>query len=300
MDEIKFVEHKLYKGKVIVRFYPLSHKYFISVDGGPFKQRPGCTTIISILDKSKALESWYQLITADYLLNHINGKTKLDYDKALECAVQNEILKNEAANHGKATHEWCEAFIKHKLKLPGFKNLPKIPKGKEATIGVNSFMEIWDSKKIKPIASEKIVFSLKNDYVGTLDFDAEIDGMRSLIDFKTSNGLYNSVNLQTRGYQEAAEEEAGKRIYKQRWAWRFSKMTEEEHCAKEERKKELKAYLAKAKGWNAKEYETKPYQVFETKLLDKDKDSMKIDSEGFAHAIGLYRWNQKTSYFLNS
>lgn len=310
--ETKYVEHKLYKGTVIVRFYPESHKYFVSIKGSPFKQKTGCTTIVGIKDKSKALESWYQTITVEYLFKLIEDGVPLDHDRALEAAIQNEILKSGAADIGKEAHEWCEAFINHELGVPGFENLPEMPGRPEAVIGVNAFMDWWSQNKVEPVESEKVVYwagdiemKLPNgvkakreaEFIGTLDLDAKVNGKRALIDFKTSNGLYNAIRLQTRGYQLASETEAGKKLYKERWGIRLSKYSEAEYYKKEERKKELKKMIAAKKGWNSKDYDIKPYQVFEARCLDLEKTDMDYDLEGFMSALSLFRWDTETDFY---
>lgn len=298
-DKVDAVEFELYKGRVKGKLYETSHQYWMSVDGGRLTRKSGITTILGIKDKSKALEIWYQQLTADYLLTLIASKVKLDEEKALECAIQNELKKTAAADFGKEAHGWIEAYIKNKLGVKGFEHIPEIPKTKEAVQGVNGFLEWEAGRKIKYHASEVIVYSMKHDLMGCMDLDATIDGVRCVGDFKTSNGLYNSVRLQSLFYKNAKEEELGKKIYKGRWAIRLSKYSESEYYKKEERKKELKKMIAKAKGWEFKDYEIPPYQAFEAKFLDENKEDLEIDNEGLLHAIGLYRWDQKTDFYRN-
>lgn len=306
MAEYKEIE--LYKGKVRVRFYEESHKYYASYDGAPFRQKPGCTTITGIKDKSKALEGWNQQIVADFLLKLLAEGRVLDHELALEAAVQNEILKTGAADIGKEAHEYCEAFIKHELGVKGFEHLPDMPERQEAITGVNAFLDWWGGNKIEPIVSEQVVYwrgKLHKDdeeeveFIGTLDLDAKVNGKRAIVDFKTSNGLYNGVRLQTRGYQLAREAELGKPVYKERWAIRLSKFSEEEYYKKEERKKELRRLVYAKKGWEVKEYPIKPYQVFEAKLLDDKPGNMAQDLRGFMAALELYKWDGATDFFRN-
>ena len=73
----KFIESELYKGKVKVKFYPLSHQYWISLNGAPAKRKSGSTTFIGIKDKSTPLGLWQQQMTADFLLKLIEKGTSL-------------------------------------------------------------------------------------------------------------------------------------------------------------------------------------------------------------------------------
>src|SRR4030042_922708 len=98
-NEPQIVE--LYKGKIIVKFYPKSHQYWVSKNGEPFKRATGTTTYIGIKDKSRPLSIWQQGITADYLLKIFDSGGKITRDNILEAVVQNEVLKEEAADIGK-------------------------------------------------------------------------------------------------------------------------------------------------------------------------------------------------------
>ena len=297
-DDVKLT--KLYGGKVIVKFYEKSHQYWVSVDSGKtFKRKTGVTTYIGIVDKSKALGSWQQQITADFLLKALEKGQVIDADVALEAAVQNDVHRDEAADIGKEIHAWCEAHIRHELKQKGFEKLPSIPDFPEAVTGVNSFRDWLDAHKVKFITTERPVYSKKHDYIGTMDFEAKVDGELCCGDFKSSNGLYNGVRMQLAAYAEADMEERGKRVYAGRWAVRLSKFTEEEYYKREERKKIIKRAIARIKGTEYKEYPTKPYQVFEAQFLDNDRRAMKYDFESFLHCMGITGWSRATDAFYN-
>ncbi len=296
--EQKYEVSSLYGGRVQIRFYPISHQYWVSVDGSPFKRKGGVTSIIGTKDKSKALQSWQQGITADHLLKLLASGKKITADDALEAVIQCDVQRDEAADIGKEIHGWCEHFIRHKLKQSGYEKLPEIPNFPEAVTGVNSFLEWIKKHKVKFVSTERVVYSLTHDYMGTMDFEAEIDGMLCLGDFKSSNGLYNGVRMQTAAYMHADVEENPKKKYKGRWAIRLSKYNEQEHIKREERKKEIRRAIAKFKGTEYKEYPIKPYQVFEAKFLDNGKDFMKRDMDAFVDLKKVYEWDKMTDPFL--
>ena len=289
--------HELYKGRVQVKFYPRSHQYWVSIDGGEFERRTGVTTIIGIKDKSIPLQSWQQMITFGHLLKCIDEKKDLDIELAAEAVLQCNIVKEEAADIGKEIHSWCEAYIKHKLKEPGCHNLPDIPKFPEALQGVNSFLE-WEKKhKVQFVSTEKIVYSLEDDYIGIEDVIFFVDGKFCDGDFKSSNGLYNGVRLQTAAYSKARIEEGGRKS-QGRWAIRLSKYSEEEYNKREEQKKELKKLLAKFTGKTYREHPIKPYRVFEAKFLDDNKNYYQRDLEAFYGFKNGFDWNKLTDPFL--
>lgn len=296
-EEPKITE--LYKGKVTVRFFPTSHQYWVSVNGEKFKRGTGVTTYCGIKDKSKPLQMWQQQITADYLLGKIELGEKVDIDMALEAVVQCDIRRDEAADIGKEIHGWCEQYIKHKMKLPGFESIPDIPNFPEAVTGVNSFFAWEKEHKVKYLASERVVYSMKHKYMGTMDLEAMIDGEHCAGDFKSSNGLYNGVRMQVAGYAEAVNEEAGKQLIKKRWAIRLSKYSEEEYHRREERKREMRKAIAKIMKREYKDYPIKPYQVFEAKPLDDQKTHLSRDFDAFLHAKALCEWDRETDAFYN-
>lgn len=300
MEEKNEVLTPLYNGKVVIKFYPASHQYWISVDSGKtYKRKTGSTTYIGIMDKSTPLMSWQQGMTLDFLFECISKGVKIDTDRAIEAVIQHETAKDKAADIGNQIHEFCEFYIRHKLKQKGFETLPSIPNFPEAVTGANAFLSWLDEHKVNFVSTERPVYSRKYDYVGTLDFEAVIDGELCLGDFKSSNGLYQAVRMQTASYAEADMEECGKRKYAGRWAVRLSKYTEEEYNIREDRKRQIKQAIAKFKGTEIKEYPPKPYQVFEAQFLDNDRRAMKHDFAAFLNTIDLTKWNRATDTFYN-
>ncbi|MEK7578149.1 MAG: hypothetical protein AAB456_00290 [Patescibacteria group bacterium] len=261
---------KLYGDKIEVKFYPDSHRYYV---GG--KSAPGVTTIIGIKDKSQALIPWAVNCFVDFLTPHI-GNT-LTEDLVMEGARQHTVYKKEAADFGTKIHNWVSDYIGAKITSAV---LPEMPADKEVQIGVNAFLDWEKGHKVKFISSERPVYSKKHHYVGTLDIEAKIDGEICLVDLKSSNALYNTVNLQTAAYR-AADEEESKKKYSGRWAVRLAKETEAE----------FQSRMAK-KGREGK------YQVFEAKFLDDDKKNYKRDFEAFLACLKLYQFEKETNVWL--
>lgn len=293
MPEIKNVqESELYKGKVKIKFYPDSHQYWMNG-----VRKSGATTYIGIVDKSRALMSWKGNLTVGFLLKKLKeGKIT----EEIICAASNidEIEKDEAAKFGSEIHDWCERYIKAKLKIKGYE-YPELPENKQAQVGVNAFLDWEKEHKVKFVSSERVVYSKKHDYMGKMDIEAFVDGELCLVDLKSSNGLYNTVRLQTAAYLKADEEERGKKLYTGRWAVRLAKYDEKEYFEREELKKAIKKMLAAYLGKDFKNYEIPAYQVFEAKYLDEKKGELEYDFEGFLHAKALYIWNKDTDFWTN-
>ena len=289
-DKTPAQESKLYGGKVNIKFFPDSHQYW--VDG---KRKTGVTTLIGILDKSTALMSWKGTRTVAFLLEQLK---KGAITKELICVASNidQIEKEEAARLGTAIHDWCENYIKAKLKIKGY-SVPDFPEEKSVQVGVNAFLDWEKEHKVKFISSERVVYSRKYDYIGKMDIEAMVDGDLCLVDLKSSNGLYNTVRMQTVAYLRADEEER-KVKYKGRWAVRLAKYDEKEYYEREEMKKEIKKMICKYTNKEYKENPIAPYQVFEAKFLDEKKGQMEFDFEdGFLSAVKLFRWNKETDFY---
>jgi hypothetical protein len=62
----------------------------------------------------------------------------------------------------------------------------------------------WATKcQLKPLYIEQTVYSTKYEFAGTMDLLAEVDGVVSLVDFKTGKAIYSESFLQNVAYQEA-------------------------------------------------------------------------------------------------
>ena len=271
------VEFTLYKGKVKGKFFPDSHIYF--VDG---KRKTGVTTYLNIIDKSRPLIIWATELYRDYLLDCLaNGITE---EHIYEGCGLHEERKQEAAAIGDEAHGWIEKYIKGEP--------AEMPKRREAQIAVNAFLDWEAANKVKFLSSERVVYSKKHDYIGKMDIEARVNGKLSMIDIKTSNGLYNTYGMQTAAYLKADEEESG-REYRGRWLIRLTKETEQDYL----RRMELKNVNRQRKG--KEPIEIPPYQVFEAKFLDDVDGSIGRDFKAFLNAKELYEWNRETDYWLN-
>lgn len=269
------VEFTLYGGKVKGKFFPDSHQYWIDN-----KRPPSVTGILAIKDKSRPLVIWATELYRDYLLSK---KTITEEDIYVGSTLHEE-KKKEAADIGHKIHKWIEAHIKGEN--------PEMPEGKEAQIGVTSFLEWKDANKVSFLSSERVVYSKKHGYVGQMDMEARVNGKLCLIDIKSSNAIYNDYNMQTAAYVMADEEESS-RTYKGRWIIRVAKETEKDYWVRMEKKN-----LARArKGKDPVEFPA--YKVFEAKFLDEELTNIGRDFEAFLNAKKLYEWNKATDTFLN-
>ncbi len=287
INELTF---SLYKGKIQGKFLgptqdmPKRHIYMI--DG---KRKTGVTTYLNIKDKSTALMKWQGETTAKHLFNLMEKGGTISQDDVVKAIFAHVDEKNKAADLGSEIHDWIERYINHKLKKKGYPK-PEMPTDQNVVTGVTSFLE-WESEhKVKYLWAERIVYSKKYDYIGKADFGASVDGETCLCDIKTGNGMYNSVLAQTAAYAYADTEECGMK-YAGRWAIRIAKETPDEYQTRMELKNKIKNLLGK------RENEIEPYQIFEAKFLDNEKENLQRDFDGFLHHYNLVKWDKITDFY---
>lgn len=73
----------------------------------------------------------------------------------------------------------------------------------KAQWGFMAFQDWANSVSLKPVFIEQMVFSRTHHYAGTMDLLAEVNGVLSLVDFKTGKSIYAEAHLQNVAYQHA-------------------------------------------------------------------------------------------------
>jgi hypothetical protein len=229
---------ELYNGEIIIDFFETKHQY---KKRGEKKCITSVTAATGMINKP-LLIPWAVKLTKVYLIEKLENSEAVTVADVEEAAKQHRIKKDTAAEKGTQVHNWAEQYINFKLGKE--KKKPEMPKDESVLNGVLAFLDWEKEHKVKFLASEKLVYSKKHDYVGLMDAEAIIDGKRCVVDFKTSSGIYNEMRYQVAAYQAADEEESGKKYDGNRWIVRFSKETAE-FDARElaEQKKDLKAFL---------------------------------------------------------
>ena len=211
-----------------------------------------------------------------------------DADDIWEAAeAQAELKKNEAADLGSDIHEWIEKDT-HGLH-------PDMPVDANVVTGVLAWLDWKEKHQAEILEAERIVYSIEDDYLGELDFVANIkscgkkccgsnkEGQKLFIlgDVKTGNGIYATMGIQTAGYLKAYCEETGKE-FDGRLILRLSKENEEQYGVRMEKKnaKRIK---------KGKDPITDSYKVFEPVWLDNG-EWLADDLKAASAAKTLYKW----------
>jgi hypothetical protein len=195
---------KLYNGAVELIFDDKKHMY--SVDG---KTVFGVTSIVGVLDKpaliywavNQAIISLESSLKPGVVFDEVQIKGILDTAK-----TAHRMKKDKSADIGTMIHDWLEKFIKSRLAK---ENPPELPVNIEMRKAISSFFEWARQNKVQLISSERKIYSKKYGYAGTLDLEAMVNGKRTIVDFKTSNAIYDEYFIQTSAYLMALEEETG-------------------------------------------------------------------------------------------
>ena len=178
-----------------------------------------------------------------------------------------EAIKIAAGDKGSKVHQAIEELLKgEKVKMEA-KFLNKTSgELEELTLeeyeALMSFVDWFNAVNPKMLASEITVFSKKFNYAGTVDFICEIDKQIYIVDFKTSQYIWPSHELQLSAYSKADFEQS----FAQKWinrklailqlGYRFNKR----NWKFTEIKDKFQLFLAARKIWENECANIKPFQ----------------------------------------
>lgn len=186
---------------------------FYNVKG---KEYPSVTTILGCIGKP-ALIAWaakveremvieesarlYETIIETPKMSRTAWITTLNDRLGKTKASQKELTK--ASEIGSQAHQWIEWTLKAEL-LHEAGPCPVI--SSQAQLAVSAWTRWRNSVKLKPILCEQPVWSEEHGYAGTMDLLAEVNGIPTLIDWKTGKAIYNEAKLQNAAYRRAVIE----------------------------------------------------------------------------------------------
>jgi len=205
------IKLNLYKGKEKITFDEDKHIFY----DGKGEKLLSVTAATGVIDKSGALMGWAVKMMGLYLLDQkLKGNKIITEDLINEAKREYRRLKTEAADIGTEIHKWVSDWI--------LKKNPEMPDNEKVVNGIMAFLKFQKEHKFKWVESERYIFSKKHKYAGILDSIAKEGNKLILVDFKSSNGIYDSMRFQVSGYQIAWEEETGEKI-DERMILRFGK-----------------------------------------------------------------------------
>ena len=167
------------------------HKQITLPDGRYYQRNgeyyPSVTYVLSHYPKGKFFEDWLKKVgySADYIVK-------------------------KASEEGTQVHEMIEAYLNgEELKFLEHGRPMYAPNIWQMFL---RFVDFWETYNPTLIETEVHIFSDKLKVAGTCDMVCEIDGELWVIDFKTSNHLQTTYDLQTAIYAKCFEECFGKKV----------------------------------------------------------------------------------------
>jgi len=179
---------------------------------------PSVTTILSVIAKP-ALYAWQAKqgsLKAKNVMERLREMSPYLHD-ALKKEFGDAFFKDgyhqaaEAADYGKQAHSIIENILKRDEPVTDTVWLaPETPA--PVVNAVNQFVGWRQKTDFKIIRAESMIYSKKFGYAGTCDAIGETKYGVTLLDWKTSKGIYPEYSLQTVAYKYAAEEMSSERI----------------------------------------------------------------------------------------
>jgi len=143
---------------------------------------PSVTSVLQYMPKNKYFESWLK-----------------------DVGHNADLIMRKAGDEGTQTHNAIEELLAGKELnwMDEYGNA----KYNELVWGmILKFVDFWEQAKPKLLYTEEFTYSDTHKYAGTTDIIAEIDEEIWLIDFKTSNSLHKTMDMQLAAYVKAIEE----------------------------------------------------------------------------------------------
>lgn len=177
---------------------------------------PSVTTVLKS-EAKPAIAQWVADQTAAYAVANLDQLHRMSEDRGFrflrwyhsrtpkltaETDINNyhEGVLNDAADLGTAIHEWVQAEVTGITPYPDTTDQP--PQFWEM---VEAWAEFAKGKEIVPHFTETTVWNDELGYAGTADGVWMIDGRYTLLDLKTSRGLYSSTWMQLAALWNAPE-----------------------------------------------------------------------------------------------
>ena len=230
----------LYNGSIKIEYFDRYHQYFVNG-----RKSIGVTTVTGVIDKSRVLIYWAINLSKNYLLE-VAQKGQITAEHIETASKLHAQRKEEAAALGTQVHKWAEDYIGAKIS----KRIDiALPTDERVLNGVLAFLKWVKEHKVKFLESERVIYSKKHKYIGTMDcvftMGEEKHKIKHVGDFKTSKGVYDEMIFQVTAYEEAYKEET-KAKFGDKFILRFDKETAEFEphvIPKEDHKDDLAAFV---------------------------------------------------------
>lgn len=220
-DEVlEWEDFPLFDGDVTLWFTHAKHYYLVDDPDNGLDDFyiPSPSSILKVIDKP-ALIPWAVKVTVEWMAKY--WRAGVAYDevqiKRFLANAKKARFSTEAVDIGSLAHNFTERYAKLAI-LTGMnpavaeagdkeKYALHKPHNKEANKAVQHFLKFIDENEVEFLETETKVYSREEQFAGTADLVARINGLLTLLDYKTSKGIYDEYWLQAAAYAKAKEEE---------------------------------------------------------------------------------------------
>jgi len=176
------------------------------------RQYPSVTTVLDIIAKP-ALGPWYAKEERRYfeaaMLEILSRPGARDPEYVLSAVAEAvtgvkaaDRAKQQAASIGTAIHAGIEWTLRTQLGEDAGAE-PRLPDA--AAWAVESWKDWAKSVALEPLAIEHTVYCEICGYAGTLDLYARVEGVLTVLDWKSGKAIYPEAFLQNAAYRHAAQ-----------------------------------------------------------------------------------------------
>lgn len=175
-----------------LKFNAKTHRYWL--DGKPI---PGVTSLIKGGLPAPALTYWSARTVAEYVADNPEHVEQLrQMGRAPMVAALKETpwqKRDEAAVRGTDVHALAEQLVHGR----------EVDVPEHLADHVEGYVRWLDTWQLAPVLTERSCANATHWYAGRFDCIGDIGGVRWLLDWKTSSGVYGETAMQTDAYRNA-------------------------------------------------------------------------------------------------
>jgi len=202
----KWEQIPLYDGKVQLFYNDAVHQYRIQNGSGKKSVVVGASSAAKAWSDNAAIAGWRINNVKAFYTDNIQAKIEAgepvtSVDIKLWADQVHKISWGTGTEMviGTLTHDWIAKCAKGEE--------PELPDHPNVALAAKAFVKWAYEVDLRPIHVERCIFSKEHQFAGRLDMEALVNGNRSIVDIKVSNGIYRDMILQTAAYALARNEE---------------------------------------------------------------------------------------------
>lgn len=217
--------HKLYNDRVIITFNETRHVYSIRIPELKIERAwfPSVSGVLGVIAKP-ALIDWAAGEVRLYAEEKLHEQFGEDGNKTVTVREIENVLaeakecwrdRSKATSIGSLAHRYLHAELSYRAGVT--KEKPELTVRADpilapdftqdmlesANKAIVAGIQFLDDNHIEPVFYERIMWSPEHGFVGTADLVAKVNGVLSVVDWKTSKALYPTMFLQLAAYQSA-------------------------------------------------------------------------------------------------